>query len=207
MVLRCALIAAVLGVALFALWHPARRPAIDSQAAPTAEPGFVANASGDRHRRGPRLPAGDQELVVYIAGAVKRPGLYHLRPGARDGDAVALAGGPTAAALPGGVNLAQRAADGDEVYVPVIGETHQPRSSQRRSRRHAASPPPEGSTNVNEADAGELAAVPGIGRAVAARIVELRDREGNFTSLDELLDVAGMTQTRLDRARPYLRDP
>jgi competence ComEA-like helix-hairpin-helix protein len=207
MVLRCALIAAVLGVALFALWHPARRPAIDSQAAPTAEPGFVANASGGRHRRGPRLPAGDQELVVYIAGAVKRPGLYRLRPGARDGDAVALAGGPTAAAQPGGVNLAQRAADGDEVYVPVIGETHQPRSSQRRSRRHAASPPPEGSTNVNEADAGELAAVPGIGRAVAARIVELRDREGNFTSLDELLDVAGMTQTRLDRARPYLRDP
>ncbi|MGA9419097.1 MAG: helix-hairpin-helix domain-containing protein, partial [Candidatus Cybelea sp.] len=38
------------------------------------------------------------------------------------------------------------------------------------------------------------------------RIVELREREGNFTSLDELLDVAGMTQTRLDRARPYLRD-
>ncbi|MGC2407220.1 MAG: helix-hairpin-helix domain-containing protein, partial [Candidatus Cybelea sp.] len=73
--------------------------------------------------------------------------------------------------------------------------------------RHAASPPPEGSINVNEADAAELAAVPGIGRAVAARVVELREREGNFTSLDELLDVAGMTQTRLDRARPYLRDP
>ncbi|MGC2407583.1 MAG: hypothetical protein WA431_14350, partial [Candidatus Cybelea sp.] len=76
MVLKCVLIAAVLGVAFFALWHPARRPAIDSVAAPTAEPGFVANASGGRHRRGARLPAGDQELVVYVAGAVKRPGLY-----------------------------------------------------------------------------------------------------------------------------------
>ena len=69
-----------------------------------------------------------------------------------------------------------------------------------------ASPPPEGSVDVNAADAAELAAVPGIGRAIAARIVELREREGAFTSLDELLDVAGMTQTRLERARPYLRD-
>jgi competence protein ComEA len=207
MVLRYALVAAVLGVALFALWHPARRPAIDAVAAPTPEPGFVASDRAGTHRRGVRLSAGDQELVVYVAGAVKRPGLYHLRPGERDGDAVALAGGPTAAAEPGGVNLAQRAADGDEVYVPVIGETHQPRSSQRRSRRHAASPPPESSINVNEAGAAELGAVPGIGRAIAARIIALRDREGNFTSLDELLDVAGMTQSRLDRARPYLRDP
>lgn len=207
MIWRYALVAVVLAVVLFALWHPARRPAIDAAAAPTAEPAFVANARNGRHRQGARFATGDQELVVYVAGAVRRPGLYRLRQGERDGDAVALAGGPTAAAEPAGVNLAQRAADGDEVYVPVIGETHQPRWSQRRSRRHAASPPPESSINVNEAGADELAAVPGVGRAIAARIVELRGREGNFTSLDELLDVAGMTQTRLDRARPYLRDP
>jgi competence protein ComEA len=214
MVLRYALVAAVLGVALFALWHPARQPTIDSSATATAEPPFAAGSSGGSHRRGAHFAGADQELVVYVAGAVRRPGLYHLRAGARDADAVASAGGPTAAAEPGGVNLAARAADGDEIYVPLAGETHQSRSSQqqwrssqRRSRRHTASPPPERSVDVNRADADELAAVPGIGRAVAARVVELREREGNFSSLDELLDVAGMTQTRLDRARPYLRDP
>lgn len=206
MIWRYGLVAVVLGVALFALWHPARRPAIDATT-PAAEVTFAANARDGTHRQGARSTTGDHELVVYVAGAVNRPGLYRLRPGERDGDAVALAGGPTAAAEPGGVNLAQRAADGDEVYVPVIGETHPPRSSQRRSRHRAASPPPESSINVNEAGAAELAAVPGIGRAIAGRIVELRGREGNFTSLDELLDVAGMTQSRLDRARPYLRDP
>jgi DNA uptake protein ComE-like DNA-binding protein len=49
--------------------------------------------------------------------------------------------------------------------------------------------------------------VPGVGRAIAGRIVELRGREGSFATLDELLDVAGMTQTRLERARPYFREP
>ncbi|MGB9650252.1 MAG: helix-hairpin-helix domain-containing protein, partial [Candidatus Cybelea sp.] len=63
------------------------------------------------------------------------------------------------------------------------------------------------SVDVNRSDAAELAAVPGIGRAVAQRVVELRRREGAFASLDELLDVAGMTQSRLERARPYLRQP
>ncbi|HEY6326224.1 MAG TPA: ComEA family DNA-binding protein, partial [Candidatus Cybelea sp.] len=149
----------------------------------------------------------DDDLVVYVAGAVRTPGLYNLRPGDRVARAVALAGGMRAAADAAGVNLAQRPGDGDEIYVPVQGEKQQrARSSGPRGRRRA-SPPPGGSVDVNRAGAAELAAVPGIGRAVAARIVELREREGGFTSLDELLDVAGMTQTRLERARPYLRSP
>ncbi|MGB7014574.1 MAG: helix-hairpin-helix domain-containing protein, partial [Candidatus Cybelea sp.] len=65
----------------------------------------------------------------------------------------------------------------------------------------------EASVDLNAADATQLGAVPGIGRAVAQRVVELRQRQGPFASLDELLDVAGMTQSRLERARPYLRQP
>ena len=108
---------------------------------------------------------------------------------------------------PAGYDLAQRAADGEEIYVPAAGEAPRSRARESRSRRHRATPPPDGSVDVNAADAVELAAVPGIGRAVASRIVELRKREGSFASLDELLDVAGMTQSRLERARSYLREP
>jgi competence protein ComEA len=89
----------------------------------------------------------------------------------------------------------------------VAGEAPHTRVHDTPTRRHRATPPPDSSVDVNAADAAELAAVPGIGRAVAARIVELREREGSFASLDELLDVAGMTQSRLERARSYLRDP
>jgi competence protein ComEA len=204
MVARIALIAgAVLAVAAFAFWHPAPREAIQSLPDETAS-AVQPYREAPRHYGSHRAPSGD--LVVYVAGAVKRPGLYHLRYGDRYQRAVVLAGGFAPSADAAGVNLAALAGDGEEIYVPVAGETTRTRSHVPHHRRHAASPPPDGSVDVNTADAAELAAVPGIGRAVAARIVELREREGGFASLDELLDVAGMTQTRLERARPYLRD-
>ncbi|HLY01921.1 MAG TPA: ComEA family DNA-binding protein [Candidatus Cybelea sp.] len=199
--------AAVLALAAFALWHPAPRAAVQSVSSATPNAGPYPLSSGRELHRHLRHGTGADDLVVYVAGAVRKPGLYHLHLGDRYAQAVALAGGFGASAEPGGVNLAQRAADGEEVYVPAAGEAPRTRLREPRARRHRASPPPDGSVDVNTSDAATLAAVPGIGRAVGARIVELREREGSFASLDELLDVAGMTQSRLERARPYLRDP
>jgi competence protein ComEA len=210
MVARIALVViAALGLAAFALRHPAPRAAVQTvQSVSVATPSFDADPadSGARHHRRFHRAAPAGELVVYVAGAVVRPGLYHLHLGDRYAQAVASAGGLRASADAAGVNLAQRAADGEEIYVPVTGEAPRTRVREARNRRHRAPPPPDGSVDVNTADAAELAAVPGIGRAVASRIVELREREGSFASLDELLDVAGMTQSRLERARSYLRE-
>ncbi|HXB81980.1 MAG TPA: ComEA family DNA-binding protein [Candidatus Acidoferrum sp.] len=208
MIARIALVvAATLALAAFALRHPAPRAAVQSVsvATPSRNPDPVD--SGARHHRRFRGAAPAGQFVVYVAGAVVRPGLYHLHLGDRYAQAVASAGGFKASADAAGVNLAQHAADGEEIYVPAAGEAPHARARETRTRRHRATPPPDGSVDVNAADAAELAAVPGIGRAVAARIVELREREGSFASLDELLDVAGMTQSRLERARSYLREP
>jgi competence ComEA-like helix-hairpin-helix protein len=73
------------------------------------------------------------------------------------------------------------------------------KTSHRRGRHTF-----DGVANVNTADAALLGRVPGIGPALAARIVALRNEEGAYASLDELLDVAGMNASRLERARPYL---
>ena len=75
-------------------------------------------------------------------------------------------------------------------------------SRARAHRRRRRNP---GVVALNAASAQALAEIPGIGAAIAERIVELRDREGAYDSLDELLDVAGMNEGRLERARPYLR--
>ena len=199
--IRIAIVAVVVLGAAAALWHPAPHAAIVS-----ASPQPDATVAPRRSRRD-RSP---EELVVYVAGAVQRPGLYRLREGDRYDRAVALAGGLRSDADAAGVDLAQRATDGEEVLVPRAGETarRSSRSSHRSSRRHRRTPsaPVEGSVDVNGAGSDELARVPGIGRAIAGRIIELRDREGAFASLDELLDVAGMTQSRLARARPYLEE-
>ena len=208
MIVRIALIAgAALAVAGFALWHPAPRAAVQSVALTTPNADTDPLPSGAERHRHFRHAAPSGDLVVYVAGDVRKPGLYHLHVGDRYAQAVALAGGFGASAQAGGVNLAARAGDGEEIYVPAAGESARSRLREPRTRRHRASPPPDGSVDVNTADAAVLAAVPGIGRAVGTRIVALREREGNFASLDELLDVAGMTQSRLERARPYLREP
>ncbi len=209
MIARSIVVVALLALGAFILWHPAPRPALVASASlANAQPSFAP--MGERPRR--VAPAANDDVVVYVAGAVRRPGLYHVRAGDRVANAVALAGGLRAAADAAGVNLAQRAQDGDEIDVPVVGElpsSHRSRGAKgahRRGRHHGATPAAE-SVDVNRADAAQLALVPGIGRAVAARIVDLRAREGSFTTLDELLDVAGMTSARLERARPYLQAP
>jgi competence protein ComEA len=146
--------------------------------------------------------------VVYVAGAVQRPGLYRVTSGARVDDAVRAAGGlrPDADAL--AVNLAARTEDGEEIAVPVLGDAGTPRGLHtrtargRRARSRKAAPHV---VDLNSVDASELASIPGIGPAIAARIVAVRERDGAFATLDQLLDVAGMTSGRLDRAQRYLR--
>jgi competence protein ComEA len=202
---RIALIAAVAGVVIFALCRPARSPLAVPVAAVTAQPSSSFPPFERRPRAADR-PVSD-DAVVYVAGAVARPGLYHLRPGDRNARAVALAGGFNAAADTAGINLAAHAQDGDEIYVPRAGEARRTRALPHGSRRHGNRTPAAGSVDVNHAAPAELARVPGIGRAVAQRIVQLRELQGPFASLDELLDVAGMTQSRLERARAYLRQP
>ena len=213
MTAKISVVGVVLILAAVALWHPAPRLAVQTPlAAPFASPAERISR-GDARSRASRHDAG---TVVYVAGAVRRPGLYRVGDGDRAADAVAKAGGLGAGADAGGVNLAEHVADGDEVYVPVAGETahgatatHRSHRHRRTRRGHGASDAslPAAGVELNAAGAAELSAVPGIGTAIAARIVEMRALDGAFTSLDELLDVAGMTQTRLERARPYLRLP
>ncbi len=201
---RILLVAAVLLVAVVAIRHPAPQAVISAQAAPSQAP--------MRHSAHRSSAATGTSALVYVAGAVRRAGLYRVRAGARVNDAVAAAGGLAPNADPVGVNLAARIADGDEIAVPRLGERivgsargrggTLRRASARSTRRSTKS---VAVVDLNRADADQLARVPGIGRVIAERIVALRAREGPYGTLDELLDVAGMTPSRLDRAGSYLR--
>lgn len=217
MTTRVAVIAAVLLLAIVVVRRPAPKPPFEASASALAGPSLsgASRVLASQRRRG---AAG--QAIVYVAGAVRRPGLYRVRDGERVADAVGRAGGLKPSADAAGVNLAEHPSDGEEIYVPVVGEpashvTRASRSSRgyggaRRRGTHArviaADIAPE-SVDVNRDDAAALERVPGIGPAIAARIVALREREGAFASLDELLDVAGMTQSKLDRARTYFRPP
>lgn len=130
-------------------------------------------------------------IAVHISGAVRVPGLYRLRVGSRVGDALVKAGGPTEEADLRGLNLAFPLRDGDRVVVPHRA----PQSAGRQAG---------GVIDLNRASAVELESLPGIGPALAKRIVEYRAREGPFRQVEDLLKVKGVGPKLLARIRPYL---
>lgn len=130
-------------------------------------------------------------IYVHILGEVARPGLYELRDGDRAVDAVAAAGGFTPAADAAGLNLARFVSDGEQIVVPAVG------ASVVTAPGMAA----DGRVNLNTADAATLDTLPGVGPATAAKILDWRERNGRFESVDDLLDVGGIGAAKLDALR------
>lgn len=184
--------------ALLALRHPAPPPALASVNPPGAQP------LSSQHSRKGHPPAKSAVSVVYVAGAVVHPGLYRLQAGARVNDAVERAGGMRADADPAAVNLAERVSDGEEIRVLRLGEgVPKVRRSKRKTAARTFAAPSDMPIDLNAADAHALASIPGIGPTLASRIVAYRRLNGPFASLDELADVAGMTQRRIDAMAAY----
>ena len=134
----------------------------------------------------------DAELYVHVSGAVRHPGLYRLRDGARVVDAVAAAGGLAEGADEGGVNLARPVSDGEQLVVPRQGE------------QVDASASGDGRINLNTATGAELETLPRIGPATAQRIIDWREANGRFTSVEDLLAVSGIGDKMLEALRPLV---
>ncbi len=135
-------------------------------------------------------PFASATIYVHILGEVRRPGLYALRDGDRAVDAVAAAGGFTEAADAAGLNLARVVSDGEQIVVPAMGAV-----------TAAPGVTADGRVNLNTADAATLDTLPGIGPATAAKILAWRERNGRFASVDDLLDVGGIGEAKLDALR------
>ncbi|MET0902139.1 MAG: ComEA family DNA-binding protein [Acidimicrobiales bacterium] len=142
---------------------------------------------------------GPELLVVHVAGAVAAPGVHELPPGSRVADAIAAAGGLNAQADPSRINLAAPVADGERVYLLAVGEQEPVVAVGTPGSTDGASP--AGPVNLNTADAAALDTLPGIGPATAAAIIEHRGKVGAFTSVDELLDVPGIGDAKLEALR------
>lgn len=135
-------------------------------------------------------------LVIDVAGAVRRPGLYRLREGSRIDDAIAAAGGPTAKAQLDAVNLAAPIADGEQVVVPGRGVAGAPAASSP-----AAGSSPSAPLDLNTATAEQLDSLPGIGPVTAQKILDYRQAHGAFHSVAELEGVPGIGPGRLSQLK------
>jgi competence protein ComEA len=155
-----------------------------------APPVAIVRPSAPAHAAASAKP----QLVVDVAGAVRRPGLVHLDQGTRIADALAAAGGVTAKADVALVNLAAPLADGEQVLVPVRG-------AGGVGAAAAGPGSPAAPVDLNTATAEQLDALPGIGPATAAKIVAFRQQHGPFHSAEELDAVPGIGPGRIQQLK------
>jgi competence protein ComEA len=137
-------------------------------------------------------------IIVDVAGAVRKPGVYEFAEGERVIDAIERAGGALPKADLSLLNLAAPITDGIQILVPKTGPA---------APGVSAAPvggAPAGLININTATATELEALSGIGEVLAATIVEYRTTNGPFTVVDDLLDVSGIGPATLDEIRDQI---
>ena len=137
------------------------------------------------------------DLVVHVAGAVRRPGVYRMPAGSRVDDAVSRAGGASAGAELEAVNLAARLADGQQVVVPerVAGG----------GASIAGVTAGSGPISLGTATVEQLEEIDGIGPVTAAAIVEFRDEHGGLASVDQLDQVSGIGPATMESLRAGLQ--
>jgi competence protein ComEA len=157
-------------------------PAVPSGAAPSGSQSATETAAG--------TAAGSSAvLFVHILGAVAKPGLYQLHDGARAVDAVAAAGGFTADADRQQLNLARLVSDGEQIYVPKVGEAGAGRPGSVAGGGAGAS---GGKVNINTASDSDLETLPRVGPAMAKRIIAWRQDNGRFATVEDLMSVTGI---------------
>ena len=179
---------ALLALAGFAVVYAGRD---DGVAAAPRAPSLEVQGAGE---------GGGGALTVHVAGAVRRPGVYRLRAGARVADAVDRAGGARRRADLGAVNLAAELQDGRQVLVPLRAK-----GGGVAAAAAGGAPVPGVPLDLNTATVEQLDELDGIGPATAQQIVAYREAHGGFGSVEELDLVPGIGETRLAALRDKVR--
>jgi competence protein ComEA len=174
---------------------------------------WLARPDASAGQAQPALVVEQLEVVVHVAGRVAAPGVYHLPGGARVADALAAAGGPLPGAGVDHLNLARPLSDGEQL---VVADPHaDPPAAEGDSGGGQATgggqPPsawrPDGTLDLNLATTADLEQLPGVGPVTAQRIVDHREHLGRFSSVEDLLGVAGIGDKRFQALAELVSAP
>ena len=161
--------------------------------------------------------AGSGQIVVDVDGAVAHPGLYKLPADSRVQAALAAAGGLSPQADVHRINRAAKLHDGQKLYVLSQGESTPPlpASSGQGCEGQACTSAEggvagsdtegQGLVNINTANATQLTQLPGVGPAIAQKIIDYRTANGPFTSVDDLTKVPGIGAAKLAQIKSHAR--
>jgi len=148
-------------------------------------------------------------IAIHITGAVNRPGLIYLNQGARIDDAIKQAGGATKKANLNKVNLAYVLSDGQKIYIPsnddkeeniayIISNSGENIVVEDGSKGLKGV---NGKVNINTANQQEIETLPGIGPALAQRILDYRETNGKFKNIEDLQNVKGIGDSKYNNIK------
>lgn len=171
----------------------------DASASNGAAPAFEAeSAEGESTGSGESFEPTSGDLVVHVAGAVRRPGVFQMPSGSRVTDAIERAGGTTSEAAPDSINLAAPLADGQQIQVPA-------KASAATASTGASGTTADGPISLGSATAEELDTIEGIGPVTAAAILEFREQNGGISTVDDLDQVSGIGPATMEALRARLQ--
>ncbi len=197
-----AVVVAFLAVAVW--WLVSAQPSevtqLSSVESTSASPGKGDDAGSPADSASPE-PKG--KVVVDVTGKVRKPGIVSLRQGSRVADAIEAAGGPRSKRVDlRALNLARVLVDGEQIIVglpDVSGATAPPATGATSTTPGSESP--AAPINLNTATLEQLETLPGVGPVTGQAIVDWRTEHGQFTSIDELLEVDGIGEVTLEDLR------
>lgn len=129
-------------------------------------------------------------VCVYVCGAIQNPGVYEVPEGSRLYEVVELAGGMLEEADDMYLNLAREVKDGEQIVILTAEQT----MNSEGSVRTEASDRMQGLVNINTASVEELTMLTGIGESRAEAIVEYREKNGGFETIDAIMRVSGIKE-------------
>lgn len=135
-------------------------------------------------------------LYVYVCGQVNNPGVVMTELGARVYEAVELAGGFTEEADINAVNQAEMLTDGQQIYIPAIGEDAAVDGSSLNGDN--------GLININTADAAKLMELPGVGQSRADSIIQYREENGKFNSIEDIMNISGIKEASFQKIKDLI---
>ena len=141
----------------------------------------------------------DTDIYVHICGAVINPGVYQVPVGTRVYQALELAGGSSDDAYLSGINLADKLADGQKVYIPAEGENAEGILSIDSGGVQSVM------VNINTASEAELMTLPGIGQSRAKDIINYRVKNGFFESIDDIMKVSGIKEAAFEKIKDLIK--
>ena len=154
-----------------------------------------ADTAADTQTVKTQAPAAN--LVVDISGCIKTPGVYEIADGTRLHEVIELAGGLTQDADINAINQAELVTDGQKILIPEKVEGEKGDTGHASEASHVNN----GKININQADSSTLQEIPGVGPATADKIIQYREDNGRFQTIEDIKNVSGIGDKTFEKMK------